>query len=62
MWYERLSSFDGAGAGESLGDLSTVNLERIERQEQMMFEMDWTDFDLGGFGSVEEMGGAVTGA
>ena len=56
MWYERLDSFGGVGAVDSLGDLSTVNLERIERQEEMMFDLDFSGIDFGGLGGEGMLG------
>lgn len=59
MWYERLDSFGGVGVGDSLGDLSTMNLERIERQEELMFELDWSTISFEGLGGEGISGGVL---
>ena len=45
-WYERLEAFDGLGGDDSLENMSTLNLENIEKQEQQMFELDWSMMDF----------------
>ena len=45
-WFERLEAFGGSGGSESLKNMSTLNLEEIEKQEERMFQMDWSMIDF----------------
>ena len=48
-WYDRLETLGDIGAEDSLKDMSSLNLEKIEVAEEEMFQMDWTKFDISSF-------------